>query len=548
MIGKKPILLLLALSFSAIAQAQISPGPLCSGHSQLEGIENCTMCHTVGKLISNTKCLSCHEEIASRINQHIGYHPTVSSEPCTKCHLDHLGRTFQITRFDTLSFDHSTAGFVLKGKHKIISCRGCHNPNEIFARDVKILPAVERKTTFLGLSTNCEACHEDIHKGQFTQSCSACHGMAHWIPADNFNHDRTSYPLTGKHKNVGCYECHNGKLADNKTIKFIEMRFSSCDNCHSDPHSGQFKRPCSSCHTTESFKTVRRAEFDHSDTSFPLLGKHAEVKCEQCHQSDPERKNVTGGLGFHITKFQLCSDCHADAHAGQFVDRPDKGKCESCHSIEGWIPASYTIADHQKDKFALDGAHLAVPCYDCHIENKVKAASTRQFRWIGRMECSTCHSDIHKGQFNLEMINGCSTCHVTDSWVSLPAFSHDKTKFPLRGAHAMVACDRCHVKTANLSTPVKFVDLSTVCSSCHSDQHQGQFQVEGATDCARCHTVEDWHNLIFDHNTQSAFGLTGKHVDVPCAKCHPSVVENGKKTVRYKPLGTQCTDCHSTTG
>lgn len=535
-------------AFAVNAFAQISPGPLYSGHAKLEGIDNCTKCHTVGKLLSNDKCLACHKEIAARVRQRIGYHPTVSSKPCTECHLDHFGQTYQIIRFDTSSFNHSIVEFALQGKHKTTCCRQCHSLQNIVAQDVKILPVSQKETTFLGLSTTCESCHEDIHKGQFTQACSSCHSTVHWKPADSFNHDRTSYPLTGKHKDVNCYQCHNEKLADNKTVKFTHMQFSSCVNCHKDPHNGQFKQPCSSCHTTESFITVAKGEFDHSKTSFPLLGKHADVKCAQCHQSDPKKKNVSGEFGFHVTKFQLCSDCHADGHGGQFADRSDNGKCESCHTVTGWIPASYTIADHQKEKFILDGGHLAVACSDCHLANKVKAPSTRQFRWKGAIECTTCHADTHGGQFKSEMINGCSTCHVTNSWASLPNFSHDKTKFPLRGKHAAVKCDQCHTKPKDQTLPVKYVGLDTTCSSCHSDEHQGQFQLEGSTDCTRCHTANDWHKLNFDHNTQSDFAITGKHANVPCAKCHPSVVMNGKETVRYKPIGTKCTDCHSPMG
>ncbi|MGO9481189.1 MAG: cytochrome C [Candidatus Kryptoniota bacterium] len=540
--------LCLEISIAACAYAQISPGPLYSGHAQLEGIENCTKCHTVEKLISNNKCLACHKAIEASIERRIGYHPTVSAVSCTECHLDHLGRKYQIIRFNTASFDHGTTGFVLNGKHKTIKCRDCHNPNDIAAQDVKILPVVRRETTFLGLSTQCESCHEDIHKGQFSQSCSACHSTDHWNPADNFNHDLTSYPLTGQHKNVNCFKCHDEKLRDNKTVKFTQMQFSSCSDCHADPHKGQFKQPCSSCHMTESFITISKTEFDHSKTSFPLLGKHAGVKCAQCHESDPRKRNVSGGFGFHIVRFQLCSDCHSDGHAGQFADRPDKGKCESCHTVAGWTLATYTIADHQKGRFVLDGAHLAVPCSECHLLNKVKAPSTMQFHWNGSIKCITCHADTHKDQFKAEMTNGCKTCHITDSWASLPNFSHNKTKFPLRGAHAKVECSKCHVKPVDPWLPIKYVGLDTACSSCHSDEHQGQFQLEGSTDCARCHIADSWHKLIFNHDTQSSFALTGKHADVPCSKCHASVVMNGKETVKYKPLGNKCTDCHSAAG
>ncbi|MCX6283385.1 MAG: hypothetical protein NTW31_04010 [Bacteroidetes bacterium] len=54
--------------------AQISPGQLASVHSNLEGISNCTHCHTLGDKVTNDKCLSCHTELKARLDLHKGYH------------------------------------------------------------------------------------------------------------------------------------------------------------------------------------------------------------------------------------------------------------------------------------------------------------------------------------------------------------------------------------------------------------------------------------------------------------------------------------------
>ena len=45
------------------ASAQFSPGELSRSHQKLEGAQNCTQCHEIGKEISGQKCLGCHEEI-----------------------------------------------------------------------------------------------------------------------------------------------------------------------------------------------------------------------------------------------------------------------------------------------------------------------------------------------------------------------------------------------------------------------------------------------------------------------------------------------------
>ncbi len=533
------------LALSGIAFGQLSPGPLSHWHSNLEGITNCTSCHTLGRLISNANCLKCHKEIAGRIDENVGYHATVKAKQCAECHQEHLGRNYEIVRFDTATFDHSVVGFRLTGKHDSIGCRSCHNVTRIRAADVKELPTAQLQNTYLGLSPSCSSCHEDVHKGQFSQSCSSCHDTYRWKPVSKFDHDKTEYPLTGQHRTVACYSCHNQKMSDGKTIKYVGLAFASCASCHADPHKGTFKQACSSCHTTESFLEVSGSEFDHSKTAYPLLGKHADVKCAECHQEDPKKRNVSGGLGFHITRFSECSDCHADAHAGQFNKIAGGDKCQRCHNVYGFTPATFTIDDHQKSTFPLEGAHLAVACTDCHLAHKVNAPSTRQFIWAGSITCTTCHSNVHGGQFAKVMTDGCVTCHTTDSWQKL-VFSHDKTGFPLSGKHAVIACAACHKQPKNHEIPVQYVGLDTHCYSCHEDEHAGQFALDGITHCRNCHTSDDWKKTTFNHDTQSDFPLTGKHADVPCEKCHPTVEINNKPVVKYRPIGTRCIDCHLT--
>ena len=530
----------------SLALAQISPGELIAGHARWEGVENCTACHTVGKSLSNDKCLQCHSEIDSRIKQKKGYHATVAGKLCEECHKEHHGRNFQIIRFDTATFDHSTAGFKLEGKHNSIGCNQCHTKGKIFADDVRKFSDERKTRSYLGLSQTCVACHEDAHRGQFSgKECSACHSVEKWKPAPKFSHDDSRYPLTGKHTSVECQQCHKSALDDNKTIRYAHMEFSSCRSCHDDPHKGKFKQQCATCHTTENFHTVTKTVFEHDATKFPLKGKHAVLKCEDCHQNNDKRKNASGEFGFHITKFQSCSDCHPDAHAGQFAKRADGGRCEPCHSEADFLRVSFTIDDHKKTRFALLGAHAAVPCVACHSAQKVNAKSTRQFHWEGTLQCTTCHEDIHKGQFAKKMPNGCETCHGVESWQKL-LFSHERTRFPLKGKHASVSCEKCHVRPDNSATlPVQYTGVHLECIACHKDEHEGQFAVRGITDCSPCHSAVSWKTLLFDHNRQSRYLLTGKHTNVACEKCHPKVSMNQRPVVKYKPLGMSCADCHT---
>ena len=86
---------------TVMANAQISPGDLANAHAKLEGIMNCTECHVLGGEVSNEKCLSCHKELNTRIDQKQGYHVSdeVKNKDCASCHSDHHGRNFDLIRF-----------------------------------------------------------------------------------------------------------------------------------------------------------------------------------------------------------------------------------------------------------------------------------------------------------------------------------------------------------------------------------------------------------------------------------------------------------------
>lgn len=541
------VLALLGSMFISTSLAQISPGELTSAHARWDGVQHCTACHTLGKSLSNEKCLDCHKEIGRRINFKKGYHATIGNKLCEECHREHHGRQFQIVRFDTVAFDHASVGFRLEGKHTHIGCKACHTPNHITIDDVKDLSSDRTAHTYLGTSSACRSCHEDIHKGQFTQDCSYCHTNDRWKPASRFSHDRSRYPLTGKHIPVDCASCHNTILAGTKAVRYAQMSFISCTECHSDSHKGKFaQQKCSACHTTEDWRRIEKGRFEHAETHFPLRGKHVNVKCDQCHQTNTKVKNASGEFGFHITRFGLCADCHAESHAGQFLTRRDRGACETCHTEESWTVVTFTINDHDSTRFSLRGGHVGVPCGACHAGQQVIAKSTRRFVWTRLPDCTTCHQDIHKGQFKDKMPRGCESCHTVKTWQDL-TFSHEKTKFPLNGKHALVVCTKCHTRPKNSAAdaPVQYSGIRTECFTCHADEHEGQFGDPSHADCSRCHTEQRWKELRFNHDTQSAFALTGLHARVPCTKCHERVMIHQRSIIHYKPLGTQCTDCHT---
>jgi hypothetical protein len=547
-----------------VAWAQISPGDLAKPHANLEGIANCTKCHVLGEEVSNDKCLACHTAIRTRVADGRGYHASaeIKGKQCASCHFDHQGRDFEIIHWEPSKqlFKHDQTGWALTGAHRKLECAICHKADFIRDATFSSESGTNRGHTLLGLDRECLGCHVDEHREQMTDNCASCHTTEAWTPAAEFKHDKSNYPLTGKHENVSCEKCHalmsapppeRAGLVDKKIrvgqySKYADLQFSNCTPCHSDPHENKFGGDCKSCHTTASFtQLTATAKFDHSLTKFPLEGKHIGVACAKCH---------TSGSMTEPLAFGKCADCHRDAHRGQFADREDKGRCESCHDVQGFKPAKYAVAEHAKSRYPLLGSHLAVPCFACHaqIKDEKSGAMVAKFDFEDRA-CKSCHKDAHNGEAEQWVKeSGCESCHVTDSWHQIK-FDHNKTRFALVGKHAAAACAKCHKKDE--LDGVVFVDLTNVtmvCSDCHKDIHQGQFLrselAETATQCQRCHNPEGWKPVSFDHNRDAKFALDGAHAKVACANCHkPETLADGTLLTKYKPLGHECSDCHATT-
>lgn len=508
--------------------AQISPGPLAAVHANLEGISNCTHCHTLGSKVTNDKCLACHTELKARVDPGKGYHSSteVKGKNCTSCHSDHHGVNFQILRFDKEKFNHNLAGFPLIGAHAKRSCKDCHKAEFIANPKIK-----SKKFTYLGLNTACMNCHTDYHQKSITAPCQDCHDFNAFKPATKFNHAMAIYRLLGMHQAVACEKCHPVTMTNNvKFQQFTGIQFKQCSNCHTDPHKGQFGLNCNSCHSETSFHTVKGiGNFDHAKTQFPLENKHQAVPCKSCHKN-----NIADPL-----KHDKCYDCHTDYHAGQFVKQGIPVDCSACHTTKGFPGSSFTIEQHNTAVFKLEGAHLATPCFACH-----KKQEKWSFRQIGS-RCADCHNDIHEGIIDLKYYpeKKCSACHNPTRWSNI-AFDHSQTRFALSGPHAALSCRACHFRKDSTGTEhQQFSEMQANCSGCHRDNHNKQFENNGITDCMRCHTADIWKIPAFDHN-KTAFRLDGKHQNVACAKCHKSVTEGNITYILYKIKDTRCESCH----
>jgi hypothetical protein len=567
------ILALLAL-LSATARAQISPGPLARAHQDLEGATRCTTCHKLGGE-PIFKCLDCHAEIASRLSAHKGLHFSFgiragSSQECAKCHSDHNGLDFPLIKWDPKTFDHKQTGYALEGKHAGVECKKCHIPEHIPAAERALIRMKDLNLTFVGVAETCATCHKDAHNGRLSPNCAQCHNFTDWKNVSGtFDHSKTRYPLTGQHAQVKCEKCHTPG-SDNQP-RYLGLRFSKCNDCHSDPHKGGFaQQTCQSCHTTASWKRVISSglslNFDHSQTKFPLLGKHQTVACGACHANGDFKKPLA---------FAKCTDCHQDAHNGQFLKRADGGECSSCHDVDGWKPSKFDLKAHAATQYPLQGKHAKLECAECHIA-KGKDTSYR----IKFARCLDCHHDEHQTQFAAApWLNQCEQCHTLDGFkpTTFSLAKHKQSRFQLSNAHLAVLCSDCHkpasafpsaallpasaaVQTAppaesphyGTTAVYRFQDFS--CATCHQDPHRGQFagritahRADGKpTGCETCHSTRNWKDLTrFDHS-ETKFALVGAHRAVACIDCHkPPNLGTKLIDADFAEAPLKCEACHA---
>ncbi len=486
-----PYLLLLTLFVPCreAAGQLLSPGKLSTPHGELEGLLKCQSCHELRKPgASNSKCLECHKPLRNRMDERRGYHATVAAKACSSCHSEHRGRDVPLTELDTIRFDHTQTGFTLVARHAEATCRECHQVDFITALDVRSYKGKHGSLdrTMLGLGTACTTCHDrdDPHTNQFAErGCEDCHSEFSWEQAERFDHNRTRYRLTGRHLRTECADCHKAtRTRDGKlSIHFAPLKFAGCESCHRDEHEGSLGANCTRCHTARGWHRVQRSavedRFDHSNTEFPLAGKHANLECSACHVKGDRHEMLlritvepaTRQFAYPLPVADACTSCHLDYHRRAFVKTSGGSLCDNCHNEQGWDPALYDVKRHNSDAaFTLRGAHLATPCTECHPAPD-EGKEAEQFR-ISEDNCGSCHEneDPHRSQFSS---SACNDCHDSRAF-TIEDFDHDSTRYALDGAHQEVPCISCHQqeRDADGLTFQRYRPLGTGCRDCHAGE------------------------------------------------------------------------------
>jgi len=170
-------------------------------------------------------------------------------------------------------------------------------------------------------------------------------------------------------------------------------------------------------------------------------------------------------------------------------------KCRSCHGQDRQVSADR--------------------CLSCHkpVADRMRARKGVHRDVAG--ECAGCHTEHQGVDVDLRPLDTASFDHVGE------------TGFALSGQHAGVAkrCASCHKSRSYLT-------LSPACTTCHAAPHP----LSPGIPCSACHSPEGWLGASRAFHKTGRFNLEGRHLGVPCAKCHVNGAVEGTPN--------RCYDCH----
>jgi len=287
----------------------------------------------------------------------------------------------------------------------------------------------------------------------------------------------------------------------------------------SSPHGKDFNLNCDDCHSTSGWKVnTDSINFSHDSTAMPLVGRHVETNCRDCHES----------LIFKDAE-PYCNACHTDMHENTVGQ-----ECNRCHTPSSWIVTNI-IDIHRHSRFPLLGAHSMADCQECHSN-----ASLLKFEPLG-IECFDCHqadymSTSSPDHSSAGYSTNCTECHFMNAFTWQGAgINHDF--FPLKEGHDIADCMQCH-------TDGNFSSIPNTCISCHEQDYNAAVNPNHSnsgfpTTCNECHTLAPgWAPAEFTQHDGLYFPIySGQHEGEweNCGDCHKNSSNYGIFT---------CTDCH----
>ncbi len=361
-------------------------------------------------------------------------------------------------------------------------------------------------STFMSIGAAQGNAADDNPHGEMKTDCEGCHITASWKEV-TFGHEGIGFDLTFSHKGIDCVTCHD--------LRDFSEASPACLTCHPDIHSSRMGDDCERCHTTLQWDFFDPEEI-HSRTRFPLLDRHIQVDCRNCHPALLE--------GDFATSARDCIDCHEEDYLStrvpSHVPAGISTFCAECHEPMRWRPALFPSHDSIFPIFSGEHEGVWNVCEDCHPDPSSFSIFT----------CLSCH---HRGEMDEEHrdLQGysydsqvCLDCHPTGSVEGGDFQAHDQEYFPIYSG--------THVSTWG------------ACADCH--EVSGDFSVYT---CLSCH----------DHNQVE---MDGRHQGVPgysydsllCLGCHPTgeIGDFREHDALYFPIYSgkhrgewdECTICH----
>ncbi len=224
----------------------------------------------------------------------------------------------------------------------------------------------------------------------------------------------------GKHKSVGCQDCHAGHRPASKNnipqcsqchMGKPHFELKGCLGCHKNPHTPlkitfgpNVTEPCLTCHTQQNAQLKENKS------------KHTALGCSTCHSVH--------------RKIPECLQCHKP-HATTMVN----ADCKGCHKPH--MPKVVTYADDISSK----------NCAACH--KKAFDLLTSSNAKHKSFSCAFCHKEKHK------MVPKCTDCHGTPHPAGMMA------KYPKCGECHNIAHDLNHWSPAEKKEPQKEIKKET---------------------------------------------------------------------------------------
>jgi NapC/NirT cytochrome c family, N-terminal region/Class III cytochrome C family len=170
--------------------------------------------------------------------------------------------------------------------------------------------------------------------------------------------------------------------------------YPGCFRCHEGNHFSRdgkvISKDCQLCHTiigqeTSVQKPTEVAAAEKFDHPWPLMGKHAQISCNQCHWR---------GRGLSPE----CTTCHVRPAGAPMAGLP----CAACHQKEQEIkPVTSCVSCHSKrSELHLKPTHSATDCTLCHLPH--------QWSVNKREVCYSCHP----GKSSHYTQGVCRDCHA----------------------------------------------------------------------------------------------------------------------------------------